>query len=351
MTVWTGVVATQYGAIVLVEPGSPPAEDLDFDRYFEEKCASIPGGVQISVPEQNGDVPTEIRVLERPRSIERAWEHVAEIGLHSATGRFQLYSWLPDEDLATEIEVPRDPLVARIHWGGLEAWLAHVEAHDHESAAHDVTLRIDLMPGAAGGVRTLRTWHEWAPVEHESVGPTGLRVVRGTAVASRRAGLELSDRTFWPPYPTTHEGSVHALGRDPGDGSRWALGSGRGGPFLQELSPDEAARLEAESFQRIYTYARDADGRIWAADQMPLERVPALQLVSPDRWAYLQELFAGDATHLLGGMQLVDLPPGWSRITRRELDGTGRAELVVDIEDDGSNGLYQRWPDDAEIPS
>ena len=351
MTDWSGVVETQYGTIVLAEPNSPPAENLDFDRYWEEKCIAVPGGVQISLPDQHGDIPTEIRLLEEPASIEPDWEHVAEIGLHAPSGRLQVYSWMPDEVLAGEIEVPGVPLVARIHWAGLEKWLVDVEANDRESSVHDVRLRVDLVLGELGEVRTLRTWHEWAPPEHESIGPDGLRRVRGTAVASRRATLEPDDRTFWSPYPTTEEGTVHSLWRDPADGSRWALGSGRGGQFLQELTSDEAAALEAEGYPRGYTYARDSDGRIWSSDQIPLERAPALKYIAPEQWAFLQQLFAGGGLDLLGGWRLVDLPAGWSRITIRRLDGDGHAELVDHITADGTDGRYQRWPDGGEIPS
>ena len=118
MTEWSGVVATQYGTIKLGEPSSPPA-DLDFDRYWEEKCAAIAGGVQISVPDQNGDVPIELRVLDAPAQVEDEWEHVAEIGLNAPGGRLQVFSWMANEDLAGEVDVPGGPLIARIHWAGL----------------------------------------------------------------------------------------------------------------------------------------------------------------------------------------------------------------------------------------
>ena len=350
MTEWSGVVETQYGTIVLAEPDSPPPESLDFDRYWEEKCIAIPGGVQISLPDQNGDIPTEIRLLDEPAQIEPEWEHVTEIGLHAPSGRLQVYSWMPDEDLAGEIEVPSEPLIARIHWAGLEKWLVDVEANDRESSVHDVRLRVDLVPGELGEVRTLRTWHEWAPPEHESIGADGLRRFRGTAVAARQATLEPSDRKFWSPYPTTEEGSVHSLWRDPADGSRWALGSGPGGQFLQELTSDEAAALEGESFPGGYTYARDSDGRIWSADQIPIERAPALTYIPPENWAFLQQLFESGGLDLLGGMRLVDLPTGWNRITLRRRDGDGHPELVDDLTEDASVGVYQRWPDDSEIP-
>jgi hypothetical protein len=115
--------------------------------------------------------------------------------------------------------------------------------------------------------------------------------------------------------------------------------------FLQELSPAAADALAAQGFPPVYTYARDADGRIWSADMMPLERVPALLLIPADRWAMLRSFMPADQ------IQVVDLPEGWSRITRRALDHTGRAELVDGPIGDGHDGFYQRWRDGAEIVS
>jgi hypothetical protein len=94
----------------------------------------------------------------------------------------------------------------------------------------------------------------------------------------------------------------------------------------------------------VRTYARDGDGRIWSADLFPLERAPALLLIPPDRWAMLQDLFTSDE------IQLVDLPEGWSRITRRPRNGTGTAVPVDGVIGDGADDyIYQRWPDGAEI--
>lgn len=344
MTEWSGVVATQYGTIKLEEPSSPPA-DLDFDRYWEEKCAAIAGGVQISVPDQNGDVPMELRVLDAPGPVEDAWEHVAEIGVNTPGGRLQVFSWMADEDLAGEVDVPSGPLIARIHWAGLQAWLDHSDTNNHELAATDVRLRVDLVAGSLDEVRTLRTWHRWAPPVHESRRANGLRVFRGVAAARRLPTLEPERRSFWSPYPMTEEGSVTSLLRDPTDGSRWVRGTGGswGYPFLQELSPEEAVELEALSFPQVRTYARDTDGRLWTSDQMPIARAPALLYVPPDRFAIIQQLFPADE------ILMVDLPDGWNRITRRTMESPA-AVLVADVGDDAVAGaFYQRWPDGAEI--
>jgi hypothetical protein len=351
VTTWSGVIDVEYGTIVLAAPGSPPGEDLDVGRLMEEKCATIPGGCQLTLPDKNPRVPTEIRVIGAPEELEEHWEHVAEVGMVVPGGRLQVYTWIPDEDLAGEIDVPPEPLVARIQWAGLEAWLRHAEAGRHEQAGDDVRVRVDLMPGDLDGVRTIRMWQPWAPPIHESLGANGLHCYRGVAVGPHRARMESSGRTFRPPYPTTDEGVVTGLLRDPADGSRWASGSGGSWsyPFLQQLTTQEADDLEALGYVPIETFARDALGRIWYAAQTPVEHATVLRYIPPDAWRNLQELHR----HLAeaGGYRLVDLPDGWSRITRFPFDGSTRHVLVTELEGEGTDAFYQRWRDGAEIPS
>jgi hypothetical protein len=350
VTVWSGTVEVSYGTVVLADAvaGAEPADDVDTARLVEERCATLEAGLQVLVPERDARVPTIVRVVAQPGEIEAEWDHVAETSLQIPSGRAQVYSWMVEEDLAGELDLPTEPLRARIHWGGLERWLhePHRPVDEGPGAVH---LRIDLFPGRAaevGRVQTLRTWHFWVPPVHESTTADGLRRFRGLAAAPLRAGLTLIERRFWFPYPTTEEGSVQALWRDPETASRWASGTGRTGhPFLQELTEDEADALDAQGFPPVRTYARDADGRIWSADLLPLERAPALLLIPPERWAMFQGLFTGDE------VQVVDLPAGWSRITRRPLGGAGSPVLVGAPDGDGSDALYQRWPDGAEIPT
>jgi hypothetical protein len=351
VTEWSGVVDVEYGTIVLAAPDSPPAEDLDVGRFMEEKCATIPLGIQLTLPEKNPRVPMEIRVVSELTAVGDEWEHIAEIGLSVPGGRLQIYSWMADEDLAGEIDVPTEPLVARIHWAGLADWLCHLEARHHEQAGEDVRVRIDLVPGALDGVRTIRTWQPWAPPIHESFGANGLLRYRGVAVARHLTTLEPIHRTFASPSPTTEEGNVTSLYRDPGDGSRWASGSGGSWsyPFLRQLTPEEADDLEAQSYVPIETFARDPEGRIWYAGQTPVEHAIALKYISPNNWRYLQEIHRQHPEG--GGYRLVDLPDGWSRITRLPFDGSTRHVLVTELEGDATDALYQRWPDGGEIPS
>jgi hypothetical protein len=347
VTEWQGVVEVQYGTIVLADRVAASAGLADpegFQRLWENHCGSLDQGIQVLVPERDDDVPIHIRILVSPDDIEPEWEHVAEVGFRVPTGRLAVFSWMVDEDLAGEIDVPTEPLVARIHWAGLEAWLAD-RSYQATGGPGPIRVRIDLVPGELDGVRTLREWQPWAPPVHASTRPDGLRVYRGAGAEEHRAGLEPLPISFWNPYPTLDEGAVTSMWRDPADGSRWADGSG--GPwshkFLRELSPADADALEAQGFPQVYTYARDGEGRIWSADQMPLERAPALLLIPADRWTMLQGLMPADR------MRVVDLPAGWSRITRRPLDQVGRAELVDGPIGDGHDGFYQRWPDGAEI--
>jgi hypothetical protein len=347
VTEWQGIVEVQYGTIILADGVAASAGLHDpggFQRLWEDHCGTLEQGIQVLVPERDDDVPTHVRLLEAPGPMEPEWEHVAEVRFRVPTGRLVIFSWMVDEDLAGEIDVPTESLVARIHWGGLEAWLAD-RSYRATGGPGPVRVRIDLVPGELDGVRTLREWHLWAPPVHESTGPDGLRVYRGAGAEKRREGLEPLPIRFWDPYPTIDEGRVTSMWRDPADGSRWADGSG--GPwshkFLRELSPAEADALEAQGFPQVYTYARDTEGRIWSADQMPLERAPALLLIPADRWAMLQGFMPADQ------IQVVDLPDGWSRITRRPRDHAGKAVLVDGPIGDGHDGFYQRWPDGGEI--
>ena len=161
MTEWSGVVDAVYGTVVLTEPDSPPDEALDVDRLMKVHCARITGGIQIELPDQNPNVPTQVRVLDEPTSIEDEWEHVAEIGFRAPGGRLWIYTWL-DEPVAGEIDVPTEPLVARIHWAGLGAWYRLVMAGRHLEASEAFRLRIDLVCGTVEGVRTVRAWDGWA---------------------------------------------------------------------------------------------------------------------------------------------------------------------------------------------
>ena len=344
MTEWRGIVDVAYGTIILAEPGSMGADEgFDVPRLMEEHCQAIPAGVHVSLPERDVPVETHVRVLAEPAPIEPDWEHVAEVGFRAPAGRLQVYSWMPDEDLAAELDVPSEPLIARIHWAGLEQWLRDLD-QPYEEGPGPVQVRIDLFPAERDGVGTLRMWHGWAPPVHESVGPDGLRRFRGAAVGPNEAALQSIGRMFVEPYPTIDEGTVHALLRNPADGSRWANGYGpRGFRFLKELSAEDADTLEAETYEEIDTFARDADGQIWASTRMPLERASVLALILPDRWRLVEALLVGTR------WQLVELPAGWSRITRRPRDGSGSPVLVDRVGGDTTDGFYQRWRDGTEI--
>ena len=359
MTEWAGVMEVAYGTVVLADPTMGLPDDDPYEmgraavRLGEEHCAGRPGELRVMLPERDDRVHVEVRVRDALDPIDDVgpdWEHVAETGFEAPTGRLQLYSWMPDEDLAAELDVPAGPLRARIHWAGLEAWLE--EARDRgprDDGIGPVRVRIDLAPGDASGegpgVQTMRTWHFWAPPVHESVGADGLRRYEGVTAIDRRMELELLPVRFWSPFPTIAAGNVTSLFRDPADGSRWAAGDGTNRhPFLQELTPEAAEGLASQGFPPVRTFARDERGLIWSADTMPLERVPALLLLPPDRWAVLQGMLPPEE------VRIVDLPAGWARITRRPFDGSGPAVLVAAPDGVGDDALYQRWPDGSDIP-
>jgi len=346
---WRGVVLVQYGTVILADAEGATrgltAPD-GFDRVFEEHCGSLGEGVQILLPERDDDVPAHIRILDELEELEPEWDHAAEVGLHVPTGRLIVFSWMPDEDVVGELTVPTEPLLARIHWGGLQAWLTD-SSYRSTGAPSPLHLRIDLVPGELTGVRTLRTWHLWEPPTHESTSPSGLRRYRGSAAAERQLRLIPGRTRFFPPYPTTEEGEVSSIWQDPTDGSRWA--SGRGGTighlFLQELTPEEVAALERQGFPPVQTFARDSDGRIWAAFDWPLERATGLRHLTSTQWAAMQQIYPADQ------INLVDLPAGWDRIMRRNVDGSGPMVTVDEVPAEGDDGLYVRWRDGADIPT
>jgi len=349
MTDWQGVVEVQFGTIVLADKESAERGlegTSDNTLLWEQHCGALGDGIQVLVPERDEDVSTQVRVLESRGAIEPEWEQVAEVGLRVPTGRLVVFSWMVDEDLAGEVDVPTEPQIARIHWAGLDAWLAD-RSYRETGGPGPIRVRVDLAPGELEAVRTLREWQPWAPPVHESTRPDGLQVYRGVGADRRRQGLEPLPIRFWHPYPTIDEGSVTSMWRDPADGSRWADGSG--GPwshaFLRELSGAEADALAAQGFPPVRTYARDAAGRIWSADMVPLERASALLLIPPERWTMFQGLFTREE------IEIVDLPAGWSRITRRPFGGAGSPVIVGSLDGDGNDALYQRWRDGAEIPT
>ena len=343
---WRGVVAVQYGTVILADADGAVrglGDTESFHLAWEERCGSLGEGVQILLPERDDDVPAHIRVLAVPGELEPEWEHVAEVGFRVPTGRLVVFSWMVDEDVVGEVAVPTHPLIARVHWGGLERWLEGTSHRDRDEPS-SLSLRIDLVPGELDGVRTLRTWHLWEPPTQESTTSAGLRRYRGQTAVKRQASLVASEVLFWDPFPTTEEGTVNSIWQDPSDGSRWAFGNGpMSHPFLQELTPEEAAALEAQSFPPVRTYARDRDGRIWTSDLIPMERSPALLLIPTDRFEVLQGILGTD------GMRVIDLPAGWERITRRPLDRSGPPALVTEVPGDGEDGFYQRWRDGTEI--
>jgi hypothetical protein len=160
VTEWRGVVEVAYGTVMLADAEAAArglSDPEGVSRLMEVRCGSLELGIQVIVPERDDPVATHVRVLGGPAAIEPEWEHVAEVGFRTPTGRLLVFSWLPDEDLAGEIAVPMEPLVARIHWAGLEAWLQDRErAYVETGEPGPVHLRIDLVPGELTGVRTIQ---------------------------------------------------------------------------------------------------------------------------------------------------------------------------------------------------
>ena len=351
MTDWRGTVGFTYGSVTLMDAGEGGEVALgDSDvvamaQALEDRCAALETGFRIFLLDGAGEIPVTIRVLEAPSDDEPDWDHVVELSASFPSGRALVFSWMPESDLAGEVEVPIVPLRARVHWGGLEAALQApvLPEVDVPSPCH---VRVDLFPGPSAPVRTIRTWPTWEPPEHESIGQDGLRRYRGVRAVAARQALEWVPRMFWSPYPETPDGTVTGVWRDPSDGTRWADGTGpHGHAILRELTDAEADALEATGYPSVRTYAIDADGRAWTSDLMPLERVPCISLVPPWQFELVRSMPGG-----LVGVQVIDLPDGWSRMTLRP-PGGGSPLLVEEIHGDGTGTMYQRWRDDVEIPA
>jgi hypothetical protein len=350
MKEWRFVVPYTYGTLTLADAGHDPGatgapfvDPVAMTRAWEDRCQSLGSAILVQLIEGAGYIPVEVRLLTEGGPTDSTWDHIAELSLSAPSGRVQVYGWIVDSDLAGEIDVPSEQLRARIHWGGLEDSLRRELAPD--GAVVDPTfVRVDLFPGRHAPVQTLRTWHLWAPPVHEATTEGGLRRYRGYRAREVQTTLEPLKTRFWSPYPTVEEGHVTSMWRAPADGSIWALGSSQTGhPFLQELTAAEAERLQSEGFPQVRTYATDGDGRIWTSDQVPFERTDVLNLIPADRWPLLRSFLPDDE------ILIIDLPPGWTRVTARPRDG-GPPRLVPGVEGNGNDAFYQRWRDGAEIP-
>jgi hypothetical protein len=309
---------------------------VDQAELWERKCAAYRGVAIVYANKHDGPTDVVVRSVTAPTLQDDTANHLAECSVMISSGRLAVSGW-ESSVVVGELAVPEGPLRVRIGWHGLTEG-ADFEDWDQER------FELTVFPGPLAPVEVLRWWPAWIPPPAESTTAEGLRRFTGPQAAKARASMEPMKRSFWPPYPTTADVRVTSLWRDPADGSNWAHGTGSGGDVLVELSHAEFERLVEEGFPQVRTYARDAEGRVWTADQMPLERAPALLYVKPENWAYLRQLLPAD------DMQLVELPDGWSRITRRAFDGSGSLEHVETIENDGADGFYQRWPDGAELP-
>lgn len=312
-----------------------PVSDAEL---WERRCASTGGAAIVYTLKPHDDTAVVARSLPGPSGLEGA-DHVAEFSMVVPSGRLALTGW-DTSVISGTLDVPVEPVRVRVGWFGL------TNARESGDDAAE-TFGVEVFPGPAGPVETIRCWPAWAPPAPESIRSNGLRIYAGPRAAEARGAMEWIPRMFWSPYPTLPDGagSVSGIWRDPRDGSRWAFGSGSGShSCLFELTPEEADHLEAQGFPSVRTYAIDGDGRIWTSDVMPLERVPCLNLVPPLQFEMMKGLSGG-----LVASQVIDLPPGWGRLVRLSRDGTSREEVAA--VDEAIDGFYQRWRDDQSAPT
>jgi len=304
-------------------------------EVWERKCATNGGVAMVYANKHDGPTDVAVRSSAGAPDLDDGADHVAECSVTISSGRLAVSGW-ESTNVAGEIAVPLGPLRIRIGWYGL------VPDAGYDDWAHE-RFEVVVFPGPIQPVEVLRWWPPWMPPPDESTTPGGLRRYAGAEAARARASLEPLNRSFDP--SPRHEGiAVTSLWRDPADGSHWAHGTGQGSQVLVELSDEAFTSLEAESYAPVTTHARDRDGRIWQSYMKPIERASVLLHIQSDRWEALQAFLPLDQIHL------VELPDGWTRITRRELDGSGGLELVDAVAGDGADGFYQRWRDGTEIP-
>jgi hypothetical protein len=305
-------------------------------EVWERKCGTNGGAAMVYANKHDGPIEVAVRSSRAEPDLDEAADHVAECSVTTSSGRLAVSGW-ESTNLGGEIAVPRGPLRVRISWYGL---VPDAGYDDWERERFEVV----VFPGPIQSVEVLRWWPPWMPPPAETTAPGGLRRFAGVEAARARASLEPLNRSFDP--SPRHEGiAVTSLWRDPADGSHWAHGTGDGSQVLVELSDEAFTSLEAESYEPVTTHARDADGRIWQSYMRPVERASVLLLIQPERWQALQAFLPPDQIHL------VELPDGWTRITRRALDGSGGLALVDAVVNEGADGYYQRWRDGTEIPA
>jgi hypothetical protein len=325
------------GPLLLVDADATsvdPGDDVAFAWLLEERCRAVDVGVIVLTWNQHGPLPVRVEAtdgLPPPEAGFGEAEYVVEVSGQVASGRMRIaQSW--ELETASTIEVSTGPLRFRVAWSGLG-----------DAVAYPPTEEIDVTvaPGAPAPVAILRSWPGWQPPSHERTLPDGRRVLSGPRAVERRATLKPVDRLFWDPYPRIDGGYVTSLWEDPKTDTRWASGNvvpgGHG--LLRELNTDEASDLFEAGFPNERTYVRDADGRVWTSDLLPLSRAKCLNLVSADRLPTLQAFGLA--------VEIDELPPGWGRIARFTPE-TGRVQ--VDAVNDEPGVFWQRWRDDQPLP-
>ncbi|MHB8959442.1 MAG: hypothetical protein ACYDAN_07430 [Candidatus Limnocylindrales bacterium] len=315
---------------------------FEWGNLWERKAAPVDeAGIIFLTRKQAGDTRIVVQVADvLPARADPAADHVVELGLRCESGRLRFTGW-ETSDAGFELAVPAGPLRVRVQWLGLARAVELEEAGDFDGVEDAESLRCDIAPGEAEGVRVVRWWREWVPPAPEASTLSGLRLLAGPAAMQHRATLEPVSLTFWSPYPQLFGGHVTSMWRDATTGVRWANGMRGGHPMLAELTADEADELASQGFFAGHTFARDERGRIWSSGEIPIERTPCLNYIAPDHYNVVRAL------HL--SQREVPLPDGWSRVYERDLEGR-LVGLVADVPDGATSNTYQRWPDNGPGP-
>ena len=343
MTAWDEVTVSimiDYNQFYLVDAENGEADPGDevAEAWLNERQAGpATNGAIVHTEKRYGDTSVSVRVLaslpvDRPTA-----DHQVELSFTIPSGRLGVYAWGEIEPAAV-VTVPTGSLRCRISWTGLGRGTPLEDEPPSLEA-----LAIEVAPGDAAEPIVTRMWPAWAPPAHEATRANGLRRYAGPAAFEHRRSLDWIDTVrFWGPGPTLPDGEVHSLYRDPATAARWAWASHQGVQVLLELDEAEADAISAQGFDNAVVFARDADGRVWSSDEVPMQRALCLNLEDDNR-ADLLRAYGRETRD-------IELPQGWGRIVRRRRD-TGELAGEVERVDDDPAFFYQRWRDDRPGPT